>query len=431
MASPYTETSTASLFQEFGKAEAEIDSYFNWLKQLVEERKLALQKKLRGKRTELEELVKSWKGQMEEIELMKQQLVNIGVKFNQTNALREETLKGLDSNLENLKKSIKIPKIYFLPLEEKLKEAIELVDLTFAENDYKDRVLPIKSFERNSILSSMKAVAVSEDVEGKEEKVELKLGRMAFNTQSGHIFVVDKISQNILVFDQDGNVIRCLDEKFDGLTDLSIDVKNNYLFVIDNGNTLLKFNLETLKLLTKKKIELKDGDFMFCFDTFNGELYIGGSFSISKFSSEFEFILSFDLFVFIFQLYCHGKGIFFQSLSQRGLNMCNYKGDLIRTIFLPYKFLISDFQLVEQFKILPYSICVDKSDLILIANTLAHCISIITFGGALVHTIKLESEEGEGGEGEDIKVLPTGIAVTDDNKIILSVANSKFPLRIF
>ena len=423
MASPYTETSTASLFQEFGKAEAEIDSYFNWLKQLVEERKLALQKKLREKRSELEELVKSWKGQMEEIELMKQQLVNIGVKFNQTNALREETLKGLDSNLENLKKSIKIPKISFLGLDEKLKEAIESVDLMFVENDYKDLVLPIKSIELDSILSSMKVAAVSEDDKGKN-KLGLRLGNMALNTQSGHFFVLNKKSENILVFDQDGNFITCLNEKFYDLSDLSIDLKNNYLFVLD-GDTLFKFNLETSKLLKKKKFELKDDNLMICLDTFIGEVYVGSSESISHFSSGFKLVQSFHAFTNIYKLYCHEKGIFFQSLNPEGLNVCSYRGELIRKIPLPFNIDGMNNPILEQLEIYPYSMCVDKYGFILIANTFAHCITVLNCEGDLVHTIKLESEEGRE------TVFPTGIAVTDDNKIILSVVRSRFPLRIF
>ena len=70
------------------------------------------------------------------------------------------------------------------------------------------------------------------------------------------------------------------------------------------------------------------------------------------------------------------------------------------------------------------SFCLDKKLSILMADNGADNIKVFSQEGALLHTLA-DTQDG------DKTISPTGIALTDNNKIICTSVNTKFLLHIF
>ena len=167
MASRYPETDTTpfsspsinavTVLEEFDKTETEINSHFNWLHQILKDKNKAILDKLREKRAEFVELEADRVGQIEEIETIKQQTLNVGVKFNKTNVLREETVNIYDDAIRKLQIPIQSQKIIFDNFADTLKTIISSIDLKFVEEDYRTRINPILSIDSNSILKTIDA----------------------------------------------------------------------------------------------------------------------------------------------------------------------------------------------------------------------------------------------------------------------------------
>ena len=112
-----TTIDTSIELEVFNNAELEINSHFTWLHQILNDRNITILDKLREKRAEFVELEAAKVGQIEEIEIIKQQLLNLGVKSYMTNLLREQTLTGYDAAIDELKRLIQTEKIIFEKFE--------------------------------------------------------------------------------------------------------------------------------------------------------------------------------------------------------------------------------------------------------------------------------------------------------------------------
>ena len=356
MASRYPETDTtpfpspiinaSTVLEEFDKTETEINSHFNWLHQILKDKNKAILDKLREKRAEFVELEADRVGQIEEIETIKQQTLNIGVKFNKTNVLREETVNIYDDAIRKLQIPIQSQKIIFDNFADKLKTIISLIDLKFVE-DYTTKINPILSIDSNSIIKTidafenekllvpkLKDLVIAEEPNDDEEK-ELKkvnLSRLAFDSETNCLFALNNESNNILVFQQDGTLIACFGEEFKNLTDLCIDNNNKFLYVLDSPNCIHKFNPTTYQLLKKKQNEIIDiKHVMSCLDIHNDELYVGTlNDGIYIFNSEFEHIRCISTLTFgCLDIICQDEDILIFSFFPSVLNIYSYNGDLI------------------------------------------------------------------------------------------------------
>ena len=131
--SPYSSEAinTSTGLEVFDKAESDINSHFTWLHQILNDRTITILDKLSEKRAEFVELEAARVGQIEEIETMKQQLLQIGVKFNKSNLLREETVSIYDDAIIKLKIPIQRQNIIFEKFADKFQTLISSIDLTF------------------------------------------------------------------------------------------------------------------------------------------------------------------------------------------------------------------------------------------------------------------------------------------------------------
>ena len=436
--SPSHTTNASTVLDVFDKTETEINSHFNWLHQILKDKNKAILDKLREKRAEFVELEADRVRQIEEIETMKQQLLNLGVKSIETNLLREQTINGYDNALKKLKLPIQPEKIICEKFSEKLKDLISSIDLKFVEEDYKTKINPIISINRDYILNCINAMKPPFEpgyfwgwgrAKEKQDIQIFDLSDLAYDSKTNRIFALDNESNNILVFQQDGTLTACFGEELKDVTDLCID--NRFIYVLDMRNCIYKFDLTT-HLLSKKKdnknIEIKNE--MLCLDTQNGEIYVGtGKKGIYIFSSEIEHIRSISTYTIgCIDIHCSDKHIFMYALFPNGLNIYSYNGDSIRKIHLLFDLKPSHgfnwmVSINKPSYRIQFSIDIINS-LIFISNPFEKCICIQTFGGQLVHKIEFGNEEKN-------EIFPTGIDISNDGRIIISLANSKVPLRIY
>ena len=282
MASRYPERDTTSfpsptinaptVLEEFDKTEREINSHFYWLHQTLKDRNEAILDKLREKRAEFVELEADRVGQIEEIETMKQQLLSLGVKSNQSNLLREQTLNGYEEAIKKLRIPIHL-QITLENFANQLQTLISAMDLRFVGEYYRNKINPILSIDRDSILqsaNSIKPVNASHRwgwrrAKKKQETIKVDLCELVLDSGSNRIFVLNRASNNILVFQQDGTLIAHFGEEFKVLTNLSIDTKNKFLYVLESQNCIYKFDLTTYQLLKKKENDIiKIKNEMYC-----------------------------------------------------------------------------------------------------------------------------------------------------------------------
>ena len=452
MASRYPETDTttfpspiinaSTVLEEFDKTETEINSHFNWLHQILKDRNKAILDKLREKRAEFVELEADRVGQIEEIETIKQQTLNVGVKFNKTNVLREETVNIYDDAIRKLQIPIQSQKIIFDNFADKLKTIISLIDLKFVEEDYTTKINPILSIDSNSILKTIDAfenekllapklkdlvIAEEPNDDGKKELKKVNLSTLAFDSETNCLFALNNESNNILVFQQDGTLIACFGEEFKNLTDLCIDNNNKFLYVLDSENCIYKFNLTTYQLLKKNENEIIDiKNEMICLDIHNDEIYVGTmDGGVYIFNSEFEHIRCISSLTFgCIDIICRDEDILIFSIFPSGLKAYSYNGDLIRDIPHFFELRLNHLDILEDIQINPFQLTLDKNGLILFSNPIDNCIYIQTSGEHLVHKIDILPQEEE-------NTFITGVASTNDGRIFVSVSNSKYPLRYY
>ena len=431
----------STVLEEFDKTETEINSHFNWLHQILKDRNKAILDMLREKRAEFVELEADRVGQIEEIEAMKQQMLNVGVKFNNTNILREETVNIYDDAIKKLQTPIQSQKIIFDNFSDTLKTIISLIDLKFVE-DYTTKINPILSIDSNSIIKTIDAfenekllvpklkdlvIAEEPNDDGKKELKKVDLFRLAFDSETNCLFVLSNVSNNILVFQQDGTLIACFGEEFKNLTDLCIDNNNKFLYVLDESNCIYKFNLTTYQLLKKKENEdegLKNE--MNRLDIHNDEIYVGtGERGVYIFNSEFEHIRCIStLTLGCIDIICRDEDILIFSFLPSRLNIYSYDGDLIRNIPHFFELRLNHLEMFEDTQFNPFQLSLDKNGLILFSNPIDNCINILTSGGHLVHKIDMLPQEEK-------NTFISGVASTNDGSIFVSVSNSKYPLRCY
>ena len=433
----------STVLEEFDKTEKEINSHFNWLHQILKDKNKAILDKLSEKRAEFVELEADRVGQIEEIETMKQQTLNIGVKFNKTNILREETVNIYEDAIKKLQIPIQSQKIIFDNFSDTLKTIISLIDLKFVE-DYMTKINPILSIDSNSILKTidafenekllvpkLKDLVIAEEPNDDEEK-ELKkvdLFRLAFDSETNCLFVLSNVSHYILVFQQDGTLIACFGEEFKNLDDLCIDNNNKFLYVLDESNCIYKFNLTTYQLLKKKENEDEDiKNKMRCLDIHNEEIYVGTEVveeNVYVFNSELEPIRCISTLTFgCLDIICRDEDILIFSFLPSGLNIYSYNGDLIRNIPHFFELRMNHIEMLEDIQFNPFQLSLDKNGLILFSNPIDNCINILTSGGHLVHKIDILPQEEK-------NTFISGVASTNDGRIFVSVSNSKYPLRCY
>ena len=453
MASRYPETDTTPLLsptinastvlEEFDKAETEIHYHFNWLHQILKDKNKAILDKLREKRAEFVELEADRVGQIEEIEAMKQQMLNVGVKFNKTNVLRDKSIRDYDDALNELKIPIQNQKIIFEKFADSFHTLISSYDLKFVEEDYRARINPIISKDNDSIIKSINAfenekllepklkedlVIAEEPIDGgKKELKKVDLSRLVFDSETNCLFVLNNESNNILVFQQDGALIACFGEEFKNLADLCIDNNNNkFLYVLDSPNFIYKFNLTTYQLLKKKENEIiNEENGMLCLDIHNDEIYVGAvDNDVYVFNSEFEHIRCISTLTYgCFDIICRDEDILIFSIFPSGLKTYSYNGDLIRDI-PHFEVRMNQIEMLEDTQINAFQLYLDKNDLILFSNPCDNCLYIHTLGGHLVHKIEILPREEK-------NTVIGGVASTNDGRIFVTVSNSKYPLRCY
>ena len=383
--SPTIKNST--VLEEFDKTEKEINSHFNWLHQIMKDRNKAILEKLKEKRAEFVELEADRVGQIEEIETMKQQLLSLGVKSNQSNLLREQTLNGYDDAI----KKLRIPIHQQITLEyftNQLQTLISAMDLKFVENNYRNRFNPTISIDRDSILQSIDAIKLRESQSSylwgwrstKEASTckSIELSKLALDSITNHIFTLNRASNNILVFEQDGTLIACFGEEFKNLTDLCIDNDNKFLYVLDRQNCVYKFNITTYQLLRKKENEVfKIKNEMYCLDVHNNEIYVGtGNGGVYIFNSEFHYVRSICTNTIIcLDVLCREEYILISSVYPDGLNIYTHSGDFIRKITLSFSLRLKDLENFQKIGItcVPFQFSIDKTDIIIVTNPFEHC----------------------------------------------------------
>ena len=455
MASRYPETDNTTPFssptinastdlEEFDKTEREINSHFNWLHQILKDRNKAILDKLREKKAEFIELEADRVGQIEEIETMKQQMLNVGVKFNKTNVLRDKSIRDYNDALNESKIPIQPQKIIFEKFADRFHTLISSIDLKFVEEDYRARINPIISKDNDSIIKTINSFEnekllepkLEEDLViaekpidgGKKELKKVDLSKLAFDSETNCLFVINKESDNILVFQQDGTLIACFGEEFKNLTDLCIDNNNKFLYVLDSPNCIHKFNLTTYQLLKKKENEIIDiKNAMSCLDIHNDEIYVGTlNDGIYIFNSEFEHIRCIStLTICCLDIICRDEDILIFSFFPSGLNIYSYNGDLIRNNILHFFVLrINHIDMLEDIQFNPFQLSLDKNGLILFSNPFDNCLYIQTSGGYLVHKIYILPQEEK-------NTFIAGVASTNDGRIFVTVSNSKYPLRCY
>ena len=433
----YQVVDTSTGLEVFDKAESEINSHFTWLHQILNDRNRTILDKLSEKRAEFVELETARVGQIEEIETMKQQLLNLGVKSNMTNLLREKSIRDYDDALNGLETAIETQTIIFERFADKFQALISSIDLTFVEEDYTTRINPINSIDRDSILQSISIIqneklAKPKETEGvkvakelvDDRKKEVNFFKLAFDSETNHILALNRESNNILVFQQDGTLIACLGEEFGEFTDICIDTLNRFLYVLDGQNWFYKFNITTYQLLLMKEYGNEEiEDKLLCLDVHNDEIYVGTTRAgVHIFSAHLGHSRSISTYTFgCIDILCRDEDILICSLYPAGLNIFFYNGDLIRNIPL---FSYSTFRDLQDKEFIPFQFSVDRNNLIFFSNPIDHCICFYTFGGHLVHKIAISPEE-------DNDALISGLVFTNEGRIFVSVYNSKHPLRCY
>ena len=73
----------------------------------------------------------------------------------------------------------------------------------------------------------------------------------------------------------------------------------------------------------------------------------------------------------------------------------------------------------------PYRFCLDAEQNIIITDSKAHCVTIFTSKGELIHKF------GRRGTRRGELFIPAGIAVDSENRIIVASHNPNFCLQIF
>ena len=256
-----------------------------------------------------------------------------------------------------------------------------------------------------------------------DKKKDVNLSKLAFDSETNHIFALNRESNNILVFQQDGTLIACLGEELDDLTDICIDTLNRFLYVLDGLNYFYKFNITTYQLLMKENGNEEIEDKLSCLDVHNDEIYVGTTGEgVHIFSSQLEHSRSISTYTLgCMDILCRDEDILICSLYPIGLNIFSYNGDLIRNIPLLSYSIFRD--LLDK-GFYPFQFSVDRNNLILFSNPIDHCICLYTFGEHLVHRIIISPEE-------DNDAFVSGLVFTNDDRIFVSVYNSKYPLRCY
>ncbi|KAI6654346.1 hypothetical protein LOD99_743 [Oopsacas minuta] len=381
-----------SVSNVFEEREFEIHSQFDLIAKLLQEKRLFMISRLRQRRIEYEALEMARLAQIQEIERIKQQTMDLGVKFNKVNILRDESVYKDDilKSMTKLRKDLPAPE--HTALESTFKKLFRLPNTKPRES-------------------------------AKSKNDELYLERIHIDTKNDRVFVLDVMSKRCLVFQQYGKLIACFGEEF---TDFCIDSENNFIFVINKFDTLKQFNLTSFELLLTKTFQ--EGKFS-CIDHHNGDVYISrDGDGIHVYNSELEYIKSISTYTYLnYSILCRNEGILIYSIIPAGLYLFSYSGDLVKNIPLCFEFGMKDaLNLAENYAIfLSFQFYIDKNGLLVICNTYDHSIHIQTLGGTLVHKLVFPLEE------EDEKILTAGVTSSKDGRMIVSLANSKYPLRYY
>ena len=418
-------SSDTSVSDIFSVREAEINSHFDNLDKLLKDKRILLIDKLKEKRSEFEELENGRLTEINEIENIKLQMMSVGVKRNKVNVLREETVKLYDDALAKLRTPVQPPKIIFDNLTDQFTESVELMDLMFVEEDYLTVSEPTLSLHSDDIQSLQDINEKLVDQFTKPTKV--IFGRIAVDSVTNRLFVLNLESENIIVFEQDGNIISCFGGNNGTPADLSIDNENDCIIVLCDKKKIVKFNLTDYELLVSKDItgthEDAQIDEFTSIDNQKGQLYACPMIPyLCVFSSDLEFIrlISVDT-VFNLSILCRNEDILVFSLLPSQMSIVSYNGDLIRRIPLYYQL---NFERLEKLEAFPFQFYVDQYGLFVICNPSDSSLIIQTLSGTIVHKLVFPPED-------DTIVHPIGVTSSKEGRIIVSLLNSKHPLRYF
>ena len=229
------------------------------------------------------------------------------------------------------------------------------------------------------------------------------------------------------MFEQDGNLISCFGENNGTPADLSIDNENNCIIVLCDAKKVVKFNLTDYELLVSKDItgthEDKEIDECTSIDNQKGRLYTCSTFPyLYVLSSDIEFIrlISVDTFCNV-SILCRNEDILVFSLFPSQMSIVSYNGDLVRRVPLYDQF---KFERLEKLDAFPFQFYVDQYGLLVICSPLDNSLTIQTLSGTIVHKLVFPPED-------DTIVHPIGVTSSKEGRIIVSLANSKHPLRYF
>ena len=388
--------------------EFELNSTFDRLIDLLNQRRVHLLTELSDRRGESRARRNQRDEMINQIRKTKSQ-VELSLKENPLKHMQQNMIAEMEKKLEELEGTTKELRLVFESTTEPIEEMITKLG-TISE----DKTIHYEEFQ------PIIRVAKQGNAPGELDKPE----NLAIDESTGNIFVVEAGNKRVSVFSHRGEFIT-----FFGQEHLSspkgIAIHGNHIYISDIGNnSVLHYELIGLKLLERlggagSEIEEFWLPYQLAVHS-SGAVFVADCgkdrIKVLTFDLNFKRMISHSSLTAPIDLKFSRELLYVLSGNDNPcLHVFTLLGDKIRSL-ITYR---------SEQKEIYESFCIDPDRNLILSEKISNSIKILSPDGALLHTLgQRDNEKG-------MFLLPTGVAITKDGKLICVSYNENYGIQIF
>ena len=386
--------------------ESEINSTFDRLIYLLNQRRVCLLTELRDKRGDSRAKHAQRDEMIDQIRKTKSQ-VEASLKENPLKQMQQSMIVEMEKKLEELEVTTKEARLAFESSTDCIEDMITKLGTIF-----EDKTIHYKE------LQPIICVAKQGNAPGDLCKPE----NLAVDENTGNIFIIEAGNKRVSIFSPKGEFIT-----FFGKENLTspkgIAIHGNNIYISDTGsNSVLHYALLDLKLL--KQMGGTSSEFWLPYQLAvhsSGTVFVADCgkdrIKVLTFDLNFKRIISHSSLTAPIDLRLSQNLIYVLSENDNPcLHVFTLTGDKIRSLIThePSKHK----EIYEYF-------CIDSDRNIILSEQISNSIKILNTDGSLLHTM------GQRGNDKGMFIKPTGVIITRDGKLICLSNNEKYGIQIF